>query len=186
MSFDCCLHQCKRKNYLQLTDYLISPFDTADQELNKLFSYFLHKAPEISSIHSKHIDCRWHEDIYLKMLDKSHVKYARFCNFNVQIEKELEKGTLHGDKLCLKCKRFVCKRKKPDKGIQETDLTCFLRHIRNSIAHGRVYYYRENKHHYICFEDYNSSNKKLSARIICNKTDLKNWKSILSDSRLYD
>lgn len=119
------------------------------------------------------------------MLKERPFKYQKFCAFNAQIEKELKQANLDGDDICLKCKRFVCKRKQTKNGaFPETDLDCFLRHIRNSIAHGRVYCLHGGNRVRIVFEDENSSGN-LSARIVCIKADLEHWKKVLSNPAYY-
>lgn len=119
------------------------------------------------------------------MMEKRHFKYSHFCSSNVIIEKELQKGYLNGTELCLKCKRFVCKKRKTQNNfIHESDLECFLRHIRNSIAHGRVYLLHAGNKIHIVFEDLNKSGK-ISARIICIKADLEYWKEVLTDNKYY-
>ena len=160
----------KSKNY-SLNELLVSPFEVGSADIYKLFAFFLYSAPDIESVHSKKIPSCKHSDIFCRMMDNRHFKY--------------HKGYLNGEIICLKCKRFVCKKKKTKKGMStETDLDCFLRHIRNSIAHGRVYYSHEGNRIHIVFEDENSTGK-LSARIVCIKADLEHWKRILSNLDIY-
>ena len=104
---------------------------------------------------------------------------------NAVIEMEFNKCNLNGSNICLKCKRFVCKKKQSCKNKpEETDLNCFLRHIRNSIAHGRVYCCHAGNRIHIVFEDENITGN-LSARIVCIKADLEHWKRVLSEQRYY-
>lgn len=184
-NIDCIDANCNISTVHSLQNILIIPFEESPVELRRLFSYFLYSAPNIESVHSPNLKSTFHSDIFQRMMDKRHFKYCKFCASNVSIEKELKKGGLSDDGLCLKCKRFVCKKRQTTKGQSpETDLSCFLRHIRNSIAHGKVYYLHTGTRVHIVFEDENTS-KKLSARIVCIKADLEHWKSILSDSRYY-
>ena len=77
------------------------------------------------------------------------------------------------------------KREKTQKGHNpETDLDCILRHIRNSIAHGRVYYRKDRNRIHFVFEDCNKKN--LTARIVCIKSDLEFWKKVLSRKENYE
>lgn len=190
MKEHCFTSGCDESNKYILADLMIAPFDDRPakdgmKEMPKLFSFFLHNAPNIESAHSKYISDKIHPSIFDRMLEKRDFKYKKFCSANAVIDDELSKGCLDGDAICLKCKRFVCKRKGVRKGSKaETELECFLRHIRNSIAHGRVYVCRINRKIHIIFEDINTS-KKLSARIVCIKADLEHWKKVLSDKRYY-
>lgn len=184
MKEKCIDSDCYKCNKESLQSF-ISPFEDGTSETRKLFSYFLHKAPNIESVHSTLIPDVMHTEVFERMLESRHFKYKKFCWANAVIENELCKGFLDGNLLCLKCKRFVCKKKKTEKGrTPETDLECFLRHIRNAIAHGRVYIFHARNRIHIVFEDVNTSGK-LSARIVCIKADLEYWKSVLSDKRYY-
>ena len=182
---NCIKKDCIKRINRPLQDILIAPFEEGTPEIRKLFAYYLQDAPNIESAHSMKIHRSLHADIFDRMLEGRHFKHQKFCGSNATIENELEKGFLNGNNICLKCKRFVCKKKKTDKGKeQETDLDCFLRHIRNAIAHGRVYYCHAGNRIHVIFEDKNSSGK-LSARIVCIKADLDHWKRVLSDKRYY-
>lgn len=174
---------CLKRVKMNLSNHLIAPFKDVNKDIQRLFSYFLHSAPNIESIHSKAIERNKHLEIFERMMKERHFQYQKFCWANAIIENELMKGNLNGDEFCLKCKRFVCKKKPTKKEKpQETDLECFLRHIRNAIAHGRVYLCNTKNNYHIIFEDENAS-KNLSARIVCKKADLEHWKKVLNDSR---
>ncbi len=115
------------------------------------------------------------------MMQGRNFKYEEFCSSNVNIDKELTKAHLDTNNICLKCKRYVCKKKQNKKNIpQETEMDCFLRHIRNAIAHGRVYYYHKGNRVHIVFEDENTTGN-ISARIVCIKSDLIHWKNVLKE-----
>lgn len=185
MKEKCIFCDCNKSDKKSLQNLVISPFEEGTVETKKLFSYFLYNAPNIESAHARQIDVSLHSNIFNKMIEGRHFEYKKFCWANAVIEDELCKGYLNGNVICLKCKRFVCKKKKSKKGVrEETDFECFLRHIRNSIAHGRVYYSHAGNKIHIVFEDKNSSGK-LSARIVCIKADLEYWKKVLSDNRYY-
>ncbi len=176
---NCVKNNCISAKNTDMSQILIAPFDKPADEITLLFSYFLHKSPDITSVHSSEIPVLLHSTLFAQMMESSHFKYKKFCWPNAQIQKELDQGNLSGDVLCLKCKRFVCKRKQWQKGQPiETDFDCFLRHIRNSIAHGSVYYLHSERKTHIMFEDHNKSSN-ISARIVCVKNDLIQWKRIL-------
>ena len=111
--------------YRDLNDLLITPFEGGTADTQKLFSFFLYRAPGIESAHSKRIPT---------------VKHSAIFNM--------------------------------------------IRHIRNSIAHGRIYYSHTGNRIHIVFEDANSTGN-LSARIVCIKADLEHWKRILSNPEVY-
>lgn len=182
---DCLQRNCGRFISHDISDLLICPFEDGSKESQRLFSYFLHNAPGIESIHSQVIPRELHDVILGRMLQDRHFMHQCFCSSNARIEKKLELGYLSGSSPCLKCKRFVCKRKQTKQNKPtETDLDCFLRHIRNAIAHGRVFYSHAGNRVHIVFEDMNKSGK-ISARIVCIQADLAHWKHILGDARYY-
>jgi hypothetical protein len=181
----CIETDCSKSKQTKLGNFLIIPFEGGTAEIQKLFSYFLYSVPDVESTHSHQIPKAKHSSIFDMMMKKRHFRYQKFCSSQAHIEKELSKGYLNGDAICLKCKRFVCKKKQARDGIPpETDLDCFLRHIRNAIAHGRVYCNHAGNRIHIVFEDKNSTGK-LSARIVCIKADLELWKRILSKPENY-
>jgi len=186
LTISCQEKQCRKMVLTPLNNCLISPFEFEIKDIHSLFAYFLHRAPNIESVHSPQIDYNLHTQIFDSMFQERHFEHMRFCASNAKIEDELERVKLNGNDICLKCKRFVCKRTQTAKGgTPETNLNCFLRHIRNSIAHGRVYYEHAGNKIFVVFEDVNSS-KKLSARIICIKADLVHWKKILEKASKID
>lgn len=182
----CLDSDCLRATKNSLEQLIIVPFEEGTLETRELFSYFLYRAPNIESTYSKRIPPIKHSVVFNIMMENRHYKYQKFCWANASIEKELAKGYLSGNCFCLKCKRYVCKKKPSKKNSpQETDLDCFLRHIRNSIAHGRVYYCHAGNRIHIVFEDKNTSGN-LSARIVCTKADLEHWKRVLSNPKNYE
>ena len=156
MKEKCFSGDCLKCVKLNLSNHLIVPFKDANKAIQRLFSYFLHSDPNIESLHSKDIERNKHLEIFERMMKERHFQYQKFCWANAIIENELMKGNLNGDGICLKCKRFVCKQKPMQKEKpQETELECFLRHIRNAIAHGRVYSYNPKNKYHLDFEDEN-------------------------------
>lgn len=185
MKVNCFDSNCSRCHKHSLQSIIIAPFEAGTEDTRRLFSYFLHIAPNIESVHSKTISESMHYDIFETMMKNRHFEHGHFCRPSATIDNELESEHLKGDNLCLKCKRYVCKRKQAGKNSKkESDLECFLRHIRNAIAHGRVYYCHTGNKIHIVFEDENES-KNLSARIVCVKADLEHWKKVLSDKKYY-
>lgn len=149
-------------------------------KLNKLFNYFMYKAPNINSELSPCIAKEYHNKILKEMLKDN--KNFIFCQQNVDIDKECSKVALNGQRICVRCKRFVCKRStrhfKRDEERVETNLECLLRHIRNSIAHGHIYVRHGGNYISVFLEDQNSK-KNITSRIVCCQADLDKWKKIL-------
>lgn len=124
-----------------ILDNKIRPFDYNDEKLRKLFSYFLHKAPNIDSIHSEivdqnKIDIMWNNFI-LEWKDKNmpykiYSKNSIFPNENTL----RDSYNLSNDSQVSKNTRAFIIFKKDNK---EANLNTMLRQLRNAIAHGRVY-----------------------------------------------
>ena len=151
----------------------IVPSKINDTEIKNLFLYFLYFAPNIDSVHHSSIpDTENHDAIFREMTDNA--KTLSFYVERSSVDNNLQKKHLANNYVCLKCVRAICQKKEST----ETDLDCFLRHIRNSIAHGRIVYCHESNRHYIMFEDV-TPNGNISARIVCNKSCLLNWRRIL-------
>jgi len=148
--------------------------------LRQLFSYFQYRAPNIDSLKSPMLDIAFHEDVLAKMT-KGKPDF-HFCSQNANTEEELKKVALEGVSICSWCKRFMCKRMtrpaKRDSTRAETDLECFLRHLRNSIAHGHVFVIHGENYINILFDDVNTDGN-ITARIVCCQADLRKWRNEL-------
>lgn len=174
---------CKKQHYDKLDQILTPPFETDDKQLSRILSYFLHLAPNISSAHSNSLSNinNLHNAILTEMFEgRNFVADIDFCSPNCKIIKHTDKLVLSGNNICLKCKRAVCKRNPKKKAESaETDLNCLLRNLRNSIAHGRVYYHHAGNRVLLMFEDITQNSTNISARIVCTRADLEHWKSVL-------
>ena len=168
------MKKCQHKK-VNINQYRIIPFED-NTFLNVIFSYFLYKAPSISSSFSEEIDFN-DDKLFKEFININRFKSIIFIKKNskkVYIEHDLS-----GDYICMRCMRMIITRSINYEDHQlESYLECVLRHIRNSIAHGLVYYMFENKRHYLMFEDVNLSGN-ISARIIVNRQTLINLKSKL-------
>ena len=166
-------------------DTMIVPTGCGDRKLQRLFTYFLYCAPSIDSIHKSILSVDKHEKVLDRIKKTHNTKSGEylFCAHNTTIEDELTKQALNGDEICGKCKRFICKRTTTtrENNRKETDLECLLRHLRNSIAHGRVYVRNRGNYISICFEDRNKEGK-ITARIMCCRADLEKWRNILQEA----
>ena len=144
----------------------IAPFETEDKDLRLLFSFFLHKAPTINSklaIKGKKYDKKWNEFIR-NWKDKTY----RFYSSKFPDHKILEQYKLSNNaKIVNKDRAFLCLKTNKE----ESDYKCFVRHLRNSIAHGYVYVKNTSNRIYLLFEDYNK-NLNMTAIILVSKQDL--------------
>ena len=183
--FQCSLSQCKKGLLEDIQLFKIPPLIYENKTLHQLLIYFLYLSPDIESTWSLSIKREKHSSLFQQMIENRHFEYKRFCSSNTKIEPEMIYAGLSGKDICLKCKRFVCKRIQNKNNIlPETDLDCFLRHMRNSIAHGNVFIIPIKSKYNILFEDYNSTGN-MSARILCTKSDLEHWKKVLGNKNNY-
>lgn len=171
-------YNCENKEYCKKSDFnsksklLIVPMEIENEELRQLFSYYLYRAPYIPSCHSKKlgigkIDKDKEEEI-LKKVFVTQNNEVEFRTNRKSFIRRLESMQLNNSSVCLRCKRGVCIfRRESD----FSKLRCLIRHIRNSIAHGYVYYEYDNRIHRIMFEDYDRNNN-ISAKVVCVKADL--------------
>ena len=162
-----------------LRQYRNPPFEIEDEQLRKVFAFFLHKAPTIDSLHSLNIESsqlqiNWEH--FLSEWKHAHRFYSRdyFPNDDVILDFVLSDGS----EVKRNCQAFICT--KADKN--EQDYECLLRHIRNAIAHGHLFVDAYAKRKYILFEDCNS-NGNLRALILLTLTDMKNLKMLISRSK---
>lgn len=154
--------------------------DSKIGELKKLLDYFLLRAPNIDSYSSSNLPTIHHEEVFLEILKGKF--FYKFYSDNTRLELKLGEFALDGNEICSWCKRFVCKKYNKSKNLPngESDLDCLLRHIRNAIAHGRVFVlYKKKSYIQVLFHDVNK-NGNHSAFIICNQADLKSWRKILN------
>lgn len=174
----------KRQVFSLVPENAVIPIECEIGKLRSLFAYFQYRAPNIDSIHSPLLAADKHGAVLEQIIATHNTKAGGyvFCAQSANTETELVKQALNGNKICDKCKRFVCKRMtqkaKRDKSRGETDLECLLRHMRNSLAHGHVYVNHGGNFISICFEDKNSDHNT-TARIVCRQADLVKWKKIL-------
>lgn len=155
----------------------ILPFEVDNTKLIRLFSFFLHSAPTISSksaanIEQKRLINNWQRFIQNYTCNYSFI--SDHCH-NSTFEKCLENTGLCAKSIINKNKKgFICKRKSL-KNNPESEVECLLRHLRNSIAHSNVFMINAGNRYYILFDDYNLSGNQ-SARILFTQTHLNRLK----------
>lgn len=146
----------------------IIPFECKDTSLPSLFSFFLHKAPTITSASA--IDVPW------RRLEKNWRSYIGSWQTNQYVfydrdyfssKQLLLKHGLSDDTQIERASRsFICTRS----NAEEQDYKCVLRHLRNAIAHGHVYLTSDATRKYILLEDY--IGKRKTALFLLRQKDL--------------
>ena len=147
----------------------IAPFETEDVKLKRLFSFFLHLAPTISSSSAGNIPKAGLDQAWASFLREAKIKNEsfRFYTSGSINEKQLERYSLSSSSTVSRQSRhFICSRKAAD----ECEMSCLLRHLRNSIVHSNVYLLNNNRK-YILFDDFNTR-QNCSARILLSQGDL--------------
>lgn len=158
-------------------DRHITPFEIDDEKLKKLFSYYLHLAPTIDSGSSRlppvrGLNVAWND--FITQLSLGKTDYHIYSSGSITTDYLKKYKLLETDTIKKKSRRFVCCLR--DKN--EDEMTCLLRHLRNSIAHSRVFLYQTKSRKFFLFNDYNTK-KNLAARILLSQTDLERLKRIL-------
>ena len=144
-----------------ITHLAKTPFDLSIKNSNSVVTYFLYYAPNIESKFS---------------VGKIEGEAAVNClNKLIQKSSSWNEFALCGDSLCLDCSRMTY-----TKSENESELTALLRHIRNSLAHGLLYFQKKKKRNCLLLEDY-SRKRKLTARIVISFMQLEEWKAILEN-----
>ncbi len=151
---------------------LASSNDTSLYELIIFFEYF---SPNTSSNLSYVIDAAKSEAILSEMLKKGFALNKNYVFTTDSLDETLlEKYSLNGALIESSCKRFVCNVCPKDK---KNNLTSLMRHIRNSIAHGRYAIIRGGNYYKLFFEDVNRNNG-VTFRMVTNHSTLKKWKEM--------
>ena len=150
----------------------MNPYECdGDSDLTSLLGFFQIEAPCISSFQSYKLD----ESKYCKVLRKMiSGKAFLFINPQARIDKRLTSFNMCDGKIKCVGIRGLLKKQNKD----ENELVCLLRHIRNSVAHGRVFAKSVGGVMYILLDD-TRPDGKFSARIIVTKNYLKTWKKII-------
>jgi hypothetical protein len=162
----------------------INPLTCEIGELRQLFGYFQYKAPNTSSFQSETLDEVYHEDLYKEMMKSWKEDSYNIISHNINFDKKSQDYALNGSAICSYCKRYLCKRKKSPKGSngkKESDFDCLVRHLRNSLAHGRVFVIHGGNSIKVMFEDYDERSEAISARIVCNQANLKKWRTYINN-----
>ena len=163
-----------QKVVIELSKGRKSPLNSGIKNFNSIVEYFMYFAPNIECVHSVGKIANA-DDVLRKMLKQSEIEQTQACFVQRVFSTTFAKRKL--DKLCLQPFRLLCKKR-----TNEDNLTCLLRHIRNSFAHGNVYIFLKRKQQpsFIILEDKEGGNEgKLTARIIITNKILETWKALL-------
>lgn len=154
------------------TDCAMNPYECdGDSELVSLLGFFQIEAPCISSFKSYKLDQAKYSKVLYKMIGS---KEFLFINPQARTDKRLISFNMCDAKIKCVGIRGLLKKQNKD----ENELVCLLRHIRNSVAHGRVFTRAVGGVMYILFDD-TRPDGAFSARIVVTKNLLKSWKKII-------
>lgn len=146
-----------------------------DLRIFDLIIYFEYLSPNTSSNLSDTIDEKLSEKVINEMLSCAFKNNNNYAFVTSRITEELlSKYFLNGEKIHSSCERFVCNVSSRD---NKNKLTALLRHIRNSIAHGRYYITKRGSYYKFLFEDVNDKN--ITFMMCINHSTLRKWKNIL-------
>lgn len=153
----------------------IIPFECGDVELHQLFSYFLHKAPTVDSVSAvdvpvKKLDANWR--VYIKRWQDNQYRFYERDYFSSK-PLLLKYGLDDNSQINRLSRSFICTRG----DINEKEYKCVLRHLRNAIAHGHVYYVGTENRKYVLLEDYKG--KRKTALFLLSQKDLIDLKRII-------
>ena len=178
----CISGQCNKtvQHFVISKENAVNPQTCDIGDLRQLFGFFQYKAPNTSSFQCESLDEIYHEDLFNEMMKSWKEENHDIISHSVTFDNEAVNYALFGNDICSYCKRYLCKRLKTKNGHKETDFDCFIRHIRNSIAHGRVFIIHSGNSIKVMLEDYDNINKVISGRIICNQSDLRKWRTLIN------
>lgn len=163
-----------------------SPFDELDEDWISIIVFFVFHVPVSDvSARAKSLECyQWgaksKKDDY-KKLKRRLIKYGNMSKESFICEggwaslrqSIIDNDLFYGFPHVINRERVTFRKSK----LGEND--SLLSHIRNSFAHGRLSFYRENDSTYIAMEDIDDK-KHVSARMILSKVTLLRWKEIIS------
>lgn len=142
------VHNCKHKRY-KYSQYIISPLSSKLKKYLRCFEYFLYLTPNISFNRVKINEVKW-EKLYEEFVNKD----SNLRKYNVvfaRTKKDVDYFSnlkLDGNNMCFECNRIVLYRSN-----NENRLAALIRHIRNALAHGHLYYKIINKKDVFFLED---------------------------------
>lgn len=198
------VHECgEEKIVLTQQDVSLNDISLSTDEINMVWNFYVSHAPIKKNRNEKECDfgCRnlaefgW-SGSKLTTLERALIKAADLGRF-VMIKADEITETLKmmnlDEKICWKHPRAVLKQNFTVKVYEdgevnlkesETRMVCLFRHIRNALAHNRIYFSKD--YTMILLEDIESVNKKLTARILIPARSLVDWIAIVDkDKKFY-
>lgn len=162
-----------------------SPFNELDDDWISIIVFFVFHVPAIGvSARSKKMeyygwsnrkDSQDYKNLIEKLIKYSKMERKSFCykDKNKDFKREIIKNNFYGNfPPDLIEEKVIFKKQKYGQ------VDSLLHHIRNSFAHGRIAFCKNNNITYIIMEDINKNNN-VSARMILSKTTLLRWKTII-------
>lgn len=175
-------NQLKKQRAINIRNWLVIPYKETKSTINSLLAFFQYESPNESSIHSSVLETSEHDVVIDKIIECTPFSAAEFVKKQKSVISKLKDLALYGDSIYFQYPRFVCYQRPRHNGNEvESRLLCFLKHIRNSIAHGRLYISKDPQNPYFLFEDVKDG--EISARIFCRKNDLEKWKTIIESQQ---
>lgn len=152
----------------------VVPFEVDNPKIVNLFSFFLHRAPTISSrsaaqIEEKRLENNWNR--FIDGFSDNYIFISNSCSNNTFNSYMSNCNLSEENKINRRSKGFVCKQS-TNSAAPESDVKCLLRHLRNSIAHSNVFLINGGNRNYLLFDDYTPSSGNQSARILMSQSDL--------------
>ncbi len=174
--------KCKKncENFETGKDSVKSILEKNDSKIYDLIIFFEYLSPNTSSYLSSKLDLETSEQVLNEMFKKGFEFGKNYCFFVKSIsDDDLKKYGLYDGNFKSYCKRFVCSVAPGDK---KNNLTALMRHIRNSIAHGRYSIIKGHNYYRFFFEDKNAK-ENVTFRMVINHANLRKWKSILIETQ---
>lgn len=194
------------KNYTHICDTSLEKLEDnvldlskvgySDDEIKKIIEFYLLNAPIAKSVETKKFGLKdlkeygWCGKSDMNQLEKlllSKSKLQIFCFMRSDTISDTLKQMLLNDNICSTHPRAVLKQNFKVKVLEsgkveidslESRMECLFRHIRNAIAHNRIYCFSNNN---ILLED--SDGSKLSARILIHKKTLIDWIDVICNKQ---
>ncbi|MBR3356031.1 MAG: hypothetical protein IKG47_11920 [Oscillospiraceae bacterium] len=159
-----------KENYYK---YRFVPYSEESERINKVLQFFQYYAPAMPSSFACNYEPTYY-DSFIEVINTCYIT-AEFISSNQSFIKIAQKNRLDGFTIDIRKNQLICKRKKKTKvNVEKDDCQCFLRHLRNAIAHGNTYGKFIATRTYLIFEDYDyhGSEKVMTAKIVVSKTTL--------------
>lgn len=149
-------------------NFKIKPFEDLDEKYKLIFSFFLYDVEQWKN-NEIVLTEKW-EEVFEEIIKELNVDYKQ--DYSEKSSGKYKEVGLDEDTMCFECQR-ICISKTPKEDV----LSSFLRHIRNSIAHGQVYVKDNN---YVLLQDLDDK-KHITARILIHMDSLSKLKEYIEN-----